>query len=190
MSRKDDKFYYKDGTTSSRLDESKVLHRVDGPAVEYADGTKYWFVDGKRHRIGGPAREYPGGAKYWYVDGNLHRLDGPAMVLASGNKWWYVDGRLHRTDGPAVEHTDGYKEWWVDDEQHFKQDFNKLIKQINKMSLAMKLTDPRWWIRELGEKEIARSHLNIEPKKESCLSIAKKVFLSIRKAFHMLPFNR
>jgi hypothetical protein len=190
MNKKKDKFYYKDGTISDERDRSKTLHRLDGPAIEWAEGVKEWYVDGKCHRIGGPAREYPGGTKYWHVDGKYHRIDGPAMELASGNRRWYVDGKCHRIDGPAVEDTDGTKEWWVDDEQHFKQDFNRLIKETNKMSLAMKLTDPRWWVRELGEKEIARSHLNIEPKKESCLSIAKKVFLSIRKAFHMLPFNR
>ena len=47
------------------------LHREDGPAVEYADGTKHWYVDGKRHREDGPAVEYANGDKYWYVD-NLY----------------------------------------------------------------------------------------------------------------------
>jgi hypothetical protein len=37
---------------------------------------------------------------------------------------------------------------------YFEQDFNKIIKQINEMSLVMKLTDPRWWVRELGEREV------------------------------------
>ena len=23
------------------------LHRLDGPAIEYSDGSKYWYVDGK-----------------------------------------------------------------------------------------------------------------------------------------------
>ena len=63
------KFYYKDGTTSSIYDNSKVLHRTDGPAAEYGSGTKAWYIDGKQHRIDGPAVEYPYGAKRWYVDG-------------------------------------------------------------------------------------------------------------------------
>ena len=63
------KFYHKDGTTSSRYDGSKVLHRIDGPAAEYADGGKRWYVDGKRHRLDGPAEEWASGGRYWwYVD--------------------------------------------------------------------------------------------------------------------------
>jgi hypothetical protein len=62
---------------------------VDGPAVEYANGTK------------------------WYVDGNLHRVDGPAVEYANGTKWWYLTGKKHRVDGPAIEFANGGKEWFL-----------------------------------------------------------------------------
>jgi len=29
-----------------------VLHRLDGPAIEWANGGKEWWVDGKLHRGG------------------------------------------------------------------------------------------------------------------------------------------
>ena len=74
------KFYYKDGTASED-DVSKELHRVDGPALEYANGDKIWYVNGKRHRLDGPALEYANGDKKWYVDGKLHRVDGPAANM-------------------------------------------------------------------------------------------------------------
>jgi len=45
------------------------LHRLDGPAVECADGLKQWFVNDKRHRLNGPAVEYTDGFKEWYVEG-------------------------------------------------------------------------------------------------------------------------
>jgi len=63
-----DKFYYKDGTTSSKYDSSKEVHRVDGPAIEHTNGAKHWATDDKRHRIDGPAIEWADGSKYWYVD--------------------------------------------------------------------------------------------------------------------------
>ena len=44
-------------------------HRLDGPAVEYRDGRKWWYVDGKKHRLDGPAFEGTEGTKHWYVDG-------------------------------------------------------------------------------------------------------------------------
>ena len=44
------------------------LHREDGPAIEYANGTKYWHLNGKCHREDGPAIEYANGDKYWYLN--------------------------------------------------------------------------------------------------------------------------
>ena len=44
-------------------------HRVDGPAVEWANGYKSWFLNGKYHRVDGPAVEYTNGSKYWFLNG-------------------------------------------------------------------------------------------------------------------------
>ena len=52
--------------------EGGELHRIDGPACEYIDGHKYWFVNGKRHRENGPAVEYSNGSRYWYISGLLN----------------------------------------------------------------------------------------------------------------------
>jgi hypothetical protein len=35
----------------------------------YDDGTKYWFLYGNLHREDGPACEYANGDKRWYIDG-------------------------------------------------------------------------------------------------------------------------
>ena len=91
------------------------LHRIDGPAIEDANGTKSWWVNGKRHRIGGPAAEWANGDKQWYVNDKLHRIDGPAIERANGDKLWWVNGKLHREDGPAIELANGDKSWWVND---------------------------------------------------------------------------
>ncbi len=40
------KMYYK----------GKLLHREDGPAIEWADGSKYWYKNGKLNKEDGPAR--------------------------------------------------------------------------------------------------------------------------------------
>ena len=68
QSVQDKYYYYKDGTTSSRYDDSKQLHRMDGPAVERADGEKHWYIDGKQHREDGPAIVTTDGSKYWFID--------------------------------------------------------------------------------------------------------------------------
>jgi hypothetical protein len=44
-------------------------HREDGPAIEFADGDKYWYINGERHREDGPAIEFADGDKSWYING-------------------------------------------------------------------------------------------------------------------------
>ncbi len=56
-------FYYKDA-------EMTILHREDGPASEYANGSKSW----------------------WFY-GRLHREDGPAFVRINGTKSWFLNGK-------------------------------------------------------------------------------------------------
>ena len=108
--------------------EKDRLHRLDGPAIEYANGSKAWFVDGKCHRLDGPAIEYANGYKAWLVGGKYHRLDGPAIEYANGDKAWCVEGKLHRLDGPAVEYANGDKEWYVQDKELTEKEFNEYTK--------------------------------------------------------------
>lgn len=74
---------------------------------------RYWNAGGKLHRLDGPAIEYADGARSWYVDDKLHRLDGPAVELADGARHWYVNGKWHRLDGPALEHATGARRWYL-----------------------------------------------------------------------------
>ena len=58
----------------------------------YANGYKYWYLNGKLHREDGPAIEYASGSKFWWLNGKRHREDGPAIEYAGGNKYWYLNG--------------------------------------------------------------------------------------------------
>ena len=51
------------------LDTSVRRHRLDGPAVERAEGAREWWINGKRHRLDGPAVEWPDGIHGWWVHG-------------------------------------------------------------------------------------------------------------------------
>jgi hypothetical protein len=68
------------------------LHREDGPAIEYIDGSREWWVNGELHRTDGPAREWASGSRAWYLHGQLHRTDGPAREWADGFCVWYLHG--------------------------------------------------------------------------------------------------
>jgi len=59
----------------------------------YADKTIWRNEKGEVHRLGDlPAIEYASGSKIWYLNGKLHRLDGPAVEYADGDKVWYLNG--------------------------------------------------------------------------------------------------
>jgi len=57
---------------------------------EYGD--KYYFFNGQFHRVDGPAIEYTDGSTLWYHHGYLHRINGPAIEWVSGDKSWYYHG--------------------------------------------------------------------------------------------------
>jgi len=82
------------------------LHRVDGPAIEWADGTTEWWLNDSRHRE-----------------------NGPAVESADGTKEWWLNGKLHREDGPAIEYTDGVKEWFLNGEELTEEEFNARMPQ-------------------------------------------------------------
>ena len=75
------------------------LHREEGPAIVYNDGTEKWYQNGKLHRDAGPAIEYASGVKEWRINGQRHRDAGPAVIWANGRKEWYYKGvRYEKSD--------------------------------------------------------------------------------------------
>ena len=56
--------------------EKTILHRLDGPAIEWKNGSKTYLV----HNI-------------------LHRLDGPAVIRDGGlDKKYYINGKLYNEE--------------------------------------------------------------------------------------------
>lgn len=143
-----------------RLD-SRVgpLHREDGPAIEWDNGTKSWFLNGVRHREDGPAysdREldiwYFNGMKHrtngpavkskvdsseeWFFNDVKHRLDGPA-VTAAENYVWYKEGVIHREDGPALI-TPNQRTYYINGEHLTKEEWT-LQTRANKLEDILEL---------------------------------------------------
>lgn len=42
------KYYYKDGTVSEQLFLNGILHRIDGPAIEYDTGATSYYINDLR----------------------------------------------------------------------------------------------------------------------------------------------
>ena len=67
--------------------------------VDYKDGgwkigdkITYYNNKGELHRDDGPAAIYPNGTEFWLKNGSLHRDDGPAVIRADGSKEYFLNG--------------------------------------------------------------------------------------------------
>tara|TARA_S200002703_G_scaffold82972_2_gene71486 strand:- start:219 stop:596 length:378 start_codon:yes stop_codon:yes gene_type:complete len=86
---------------------------IDESSDQWTNTCKSYRLNGFYHRLDGPAIEFADGYKLWYFNDKLHREDGPAVEHINGEKSWWVNGYLHRLDGPAIEHADGEKQWYL-----------------------------------------------------------------------------
>ena len=116
------------------------LHREDGPAREWVNGYKSWYINGRLHREDGPAIEYANGHKEWHLNGKYHRENGPAVEWADGDKSWHINGKCHREDGPAVEYANGNKYWYLNDKIVPKEIVSKLGKMKDEYKGLRKLS--------------------------------------------------
>ena len=98
--------------------------------VQVDDNSTSWYLDSVRHRVDGPAVEYANGTKSWHQNGQRHRADGPAVEWANGTKSWYLNDRLHRVDGPAVESADGRKMWFLNGQEVTEGEVMPSVKQL------------------------------------------------------------
>jgi hypothetical protein len=115
--------------------------------IKKENGNTYYYADEEMtipHRLDGPAVEDADGYKAWWVEGKLHRLDGPAVEGADGDKAWWVEGKRHRLDGPAIQHADGYKAWYVEGRRLTEEEFNMRheLKEITLEQIAEKFGIP------------------------------------------------
>ena len=97
---------------------------------EFSNRIEYRNKKGNLHRLDGPAREWIDGSKEWYINGERHREDGPSIEFSNGDKYWYLNGERHREDGPAVEYYDGSKSWWLNGEYYKEQEHQQEVIKI------------------------------------------------------------
>ena len=49
-----------------------LVHYENGPAIEWKNGDKFWFLNGQLHREDGPAIEWLVGYKLFYLNGDQY----------------------------------------------------------------------------------------------------------------------
>jgi len=96
---------------------------------KFSDRIEYLNEKGQRHREDGPAIEWNNGSKEWYINGQCHREDGPAVEFSNGGKAWCINGKRHREDRPAREYSNGTKAWYINGYYYTEQEFyHELLK--------------------------------------------------------------
>jgi hypothetical protein len=74
------------------VDKKGGLHREDGPAIIYNNGSYSWYKHGAFHRVDGPAVSMPSW-EGWFIDALYHREGGPAYTnKMNGNKQYFLNG--------------------------------------------------------------------------------------------------
>lgn len=94
------------------IDMFNYLHRFSSKPIRLEDGLV----------------EFTDGSKEYYQNGRVHRDDGPAIEWNFGEKQWWKNGKLHRIDGPAVEWPHGHIEWWVNNRRY---SFDNWCEKVN-----------------------------------------------------------
>jgi len=61
-------------------------------------GDKFWRnKEGKLHREDGPAVEFAHGSKLWYLNDKCHRDDGPAVERTNGHKEYWINNTKYNS---------------------------------------------------------------------------------------------
>jgi hypothetical protein len=86
------------------------LHREDGPAITYLDGTKEWFFNGKRHRKDGPAIERE------TINPNVFDIYNPKTGFhereSIGYEWYFNGEKIDCTTQEEFERLMRLKSFW------------------------------------------------------------------------------
>jgi antitoxin component YwqK of YwqJK toxin-antitoxin module len=124
-----DKHWYLNGKRLSEDEFNLNMNVKEYSKKEITSEGTFWRNErSEYHRVDGPACEFANGTKHWYLNGQLHREDGPAVENVNGNRLWYLNGKCHREDGPACEYADGYKEWFLNGKRLSKEEFTSACK--------------------------------------------------------------
>jgi len=83
--------------------------------IYYEEGNRYWCNDNyELHREDGPAVEYVNGDRSWYRDGKPHREDGPAIDWVSNGlqEWWFNGQQFNVNSQEEFERILKIKAFW------------------------------------------------------------------------------
>jgi hypothetical protein len=90
------------------IDEMEYIEYIlKGYTIAVDEDWVRWYLDGKLHRTDGPAVIWPDGTQAWWLNDQRHRTDGPAVIWPDGQRDWWLNDQRHRTDGTQAWYLNG-----------------------------------------------------------------------------------
>ena len=71
---------------------SEPIKMIEYKVLVFNNRTIWHNLEGNIHRETDPAIEWNDGTKFWYKNGQLHRPDGPAIERPNGDKEYWIEG--------------------------------------------------------------------------------------------------
>lgn len=129
------------------------MSKVSMSSFSYDDKKGYEYrLNGLLHRDDGPARIYSNGTTQWYQNGLLHRRDGPAVE--ANHEYckkivYYQHGEKHNEKGPAYVETWRFEhviKYFFHDELHHLQGPAYFINKISRDRTITKQVEQHYYI--------------------------------------------
>jgi len=87
-------------------DQDRTWYILKGYEIQEYSSVRFWYLNGKLHREDGPAIEYADGSRQWWINGKLHREDGPAVIYPTGIREWWFNGKLASNELTCTKYFD------------------------------------------------------------------------------------
>lgn len=118
----------------------EVYHRLGGlPAVEYSDGSKYYYEYGDYHRENDlPAIDTPS-CKEWLLRSQhyIRPNGGPGFISTAEEIYYNNDGRISRLDGPAIiYYITGDEKFYINGKEIDVHSTEEFLKYLNHKLLS------------------------------------------------------
>jgi hypothetical protein len=68
-------------------------YRLQGYQIDADKYRVVWYLNGNLHREDGPAAIFANGTQVWFLNNQRHRTDGPAIIWTNGGQEWWLNGK-------------------------------------------------------------------------------------------------
>jgi len=130
--------YWLEGIKFTKEEFEKKVNELKMKTVKYGNRVETLNDKGELHSFNDkPAVEWNDGDKEWYKEGKLHRTDRPAVMFDKICESWFKKGFRHRLDGPAIKWVHGNEDYYIEDIRYTKKEFEKKVNELKMKTVKL-----------------------------------------------------